>query len=1799
MPVDEGAGQQQVAGSSEDPIAKTTLAVQTGPILGGSMQEEQQQVVAGGGELEESMEQPTETPNAAHTLMDPTLVALRTALVGVQIPATVVSVSSPLSKDTRQQPYAANVLDFQLRGEGAPEESSGCRISRVELATVSGFFAGLATHQQPSETLSLPVGHAGVELLVNAVYTKQVQLDGQSVVDLLQAASYLQVQCCLDAVERYLLESVLDHRPIEVLGVARSLQLQSLQKQYDRLAARFFRQSPAILVRILHELGTDGAVKLLRRDDLCCPLECFLVQEHVVQVLTEFAFLFPDDPLFPLLECVRWTAMAPAELRAVVLYLTSRGQLCVGAATLLSRLAVELVERQVDRQLPKGQPRAAAKRTIQLLAEVDSDGSLVQAQSVQQNIAGVAKAYLSACPRADSTPTHLFVYAVGQQFGVGLQAVFLALSAGGQHHMDLGKCDQCGRYLKDTSAYTVKISEQGRVHPDNDPSLTDCSRCGCPAGSHEVVQHEHAKELGNDAFTLGDYEAAVRHYSQALQLHPSDAKLWSNRAAAYLAKGWYQQALHDADHAISLRPDWPKAWGRKAAAHQHLGQYSQALEAYRKGLQLEPGSALLRQGLAESQRAEQAQQQKQHAQQRRQQARQQREEAQDVLAGRRAGTQRNSAEAQATAPQRVTQHAATERESKPRARESCPQQQGEGPTLQQPLHGIVHVDGRALPAGGSPSPAQATITSPVLPAACDTSSLQSNLETASEEESVQHQDAAHMAASRTSLQSGKPASQRDGVVAAIGSEPSDSSAISRRRVGVSRTAASVPMGTAKLGLDSLMTLLGKDRMPSTTPGPVAARRTSSSTTTTMSTSSSSTAPDELPDKLLQAVHGLVAEHSLTSGRTADSPELSSTGASETRWQGATEQVQPAALIALLPAGLAEQWEQVQRKLQHVVEEVAGLQQLMHSFAEALGQAGQPPVAATASAGEGGFVPEVEVGGSVRLEISNPPSAGSWLSGVAPGQYGPSSSSDDTNSRPPTPDGHIASIGSSEDMELHLGSGQGRVSPRHLFGRNTDLGTTVNQRAGTSGDEYGAEEPAGVPAKSAAVGVWSSPAASAPAAGASAAPLAGSELGVDAKVSPETSLETLSDGWVPVSGAPSSQEEAAELPQGITTLGSETSLGGSADSERNSSRDRSIHGESLTGCSGNSTPGSSGTVSGGGGAAEMAEGCSPWLSRHTTSGESPLSETSAAFTASITPGIDPPGSWQPQGSPHIEGGEAVKGEIKLEACGKPGDDSCGRESSSPGTSYPSSQANSPRAGSPEPSSMFFGVSGVSREISSQSDAPPQPSMPTRSPAMGSAGEDLLREVSGNAGSSSGGSHSSGPGGREVSLGSDELGDIGESSRRSGGSSSDEGEETSSCSSDVEENASEDEGDFLRAVEEARRRLGEAQGAASASAGGIPAPPTKHNRRAPTTTTAPASTAAGTSSSSPASSRPPPAAKVGSLGLGSLQSLVDGVASKLLSRRRDPQGAVRVACKACGPSGCPQYVPYSLEQLIAEGPPVAAGAAGEGLSARLLASQRLCSRCGCDCGQHETEQEGDLREMRELRARQRAERQARQRAEQQSTGGTSAGPAAGVKTGGQEDTAAVRAKRVAAAAARSQAAEESGEMLQTTDSDMLTHARRGKCGGCSGCPSFCIHFRSCDANDPEVMFYCSACGCRAEDHEVDTTWAKEQTKKQQREDAAAQRAKQTHHAQQAGFRQQQAQLFKQEAEAYAVLGLQQGADMKSVARAYKRLALQLHPDKQQQQQGAGSKPDPDATSAAAAAEKFVRVAAAYKLLMEKLG
>ncbi len=76
-------------------------------------------------------------------------------------------------------------------------------------------------------------------------------------------------------------------KPSPHLGGRSCLALQALlHRLVDRLAARFFRYRPVTLAKVLEGMGTVAAVQLLGRDDLCCPLECFLVEVGVTPTHT-------------------------------------------------------------------------------------------------------------------------------------------------------------------------------------------------------------------------------------------------------------------------------------------------------------------------------------------------------------------------------------------------------------------------------------------------------------------------------------------------------------------------------------------------------------------------------------------------------------------------------------------------------------------------------------------------------------------------------------------------------------------------------------------------------------------------------------------------------------------------------------------------------------------------------------------------------------------------------------------------------------------------------------------------------------------------------------------------------------------------------------------------------------------------------------------------------------------------------------------------------------------------------------------------------------------------------------------------------------------------------------------------------------------------------------------------------------------------------------------------------------------------------------------------------------------------
>lgn len=71
-------------------------------------------------------------------------------------------------------------------------------------------------------------------------------------------------------------------------------------------------------------------------------------------------------------------------------------------------------------------------------------------------------------------------------------------------------------------------------------------------------QANQLKDKGNSALNAGNFTEAVKCYSEAITLDPSNHVLYSNRSAAHCKAGNYAEALEDAEKTVSLKSDWAK-----------------------------------------------------------------------------------------------------------------------------------------------------------------------------------------------------------------------------------------------------------------------------------------------------------------------------------------------------------------------------------------------------------------------------------------------------------------------------------------------------------------------------------------------------------------------------------------------------------------------------------------------------------------------------------------------------------------------------------------------------------------------------------------------------------------------------------------------------------------------------------------------------------------------------------------------------------------------------------------------------------------------------------------------------------------------------------------------------------------------------------------------------------------------------------------------------------------------------------------------------------------------------------------
>uniref|UniRef100_A0A8B9Z0M5 Serine/threonine-protein phosphatase n=1 Tax=Buteo japonicus TaxID=224669 RepID=A0A8B9Z0M5_9AVES len=85
-----------------------------------------------------------------------------------------------------------------------------------------------------------------------------------------------------------------------------------------------------------------------------------------------------------------------------------------------------------------------------------------------------------------------------------------------------------------------------------------------------------------------DYENAVKYYSSAIELNPTNAIYYGNRSLAYLRTECYGYALADATRAVELDKKYIKGYYRRAASNMALGKFKAALRDYETVVKVRP-----------------------------------------------------------------------------------------------------------------------------------------------------------------------------------------------------------------------------------------------------------------------------------------------------------------------------------------------------------------------------------------------------------------------------------------------------------------------------------------------------------------------------------------------------------------------------------------------------------------------------------------------------------------------------------------------------------------------------------------------------------------------------------------------------------------------------------------------------------------------------------------------------------------------------------------------------------------------------------------------------------------------------------------------------------------------------------------------------------------------------------------------------------------------------------------------------------------------------------------------------------
>lgn len=96
-----------------------------------------------------------------------------------------------------------------------------------------------------------------------------------------------------------------------------------------------------------------------------------------------------------------------------------------------------------------------------------------------------------------------------------------------------------------------------------------------------------ANDQGEELRKKGDFDGAIKAYTESIQLDPNFPWPFNNRGLARAAKGQYQEALQDYAEAIRLDPNYAFPHNNRGLTYAAMNDLDNAIKDYTKAIQID------------------------------------------------------------------------------------------------------------------------------------------------------------------------------------------------------------------------------------------------------------------------------------------------------------------------------------------------------------------------------------------------------------------------------------------------------------------------------------------------------------------------------------------------------------------------------------------------------------------------------------------------------------------------------------------------------------------------------------------------------------------------------------------------------------------------------------------------------------------------------------------------------------------------------------------------------------------------------------------------------------------------------------------------------------------------------------------------------------------------------------------------------------------------------------------------------------------------------------------------------------